>query len=50
MQKFWKGNLYSENRLHRNGMWCNRDCMRYLCAKGLIDLNFNKAVTDKKYQ
>ena len=46
-----KGNLHlTENRLSRNEMWCavgNHDYMSLICAKGLLDSNFNYAVIDK---
>ena len=44
-RKIGKGNLYlTENRLSRNEMWCAADDynnMCYICAKELLDSNFN---------
>ena len=51
--KILKGNLYlTENRLSKNEMWCASEThnnMRHICAKELLDLNFNLAVI-YKYQ
>ena len=44
------GRDLTENRLNRNKLWCaagNHNYMSHVCAKGFLDLNFNKAVTDK---
>ena len=44
-RKIGKGNLYlTENWLSRNEMWCasdNHNNMCYICAKELLDSNFN---------
>ena len=44
-RKIGKGNLYlTESRFSRNEMWCavvNHDHVRYICAKGFLDSNFN---------
>ena len=46
-RKFGKGNLYlSKYRLGRNeiGLWYaedNHSCMSQICAKGILDSNFN---------
>ena len=49
--KIGKGNLYlTENRLSRNEMLCssdNHNNMRHICAKELLDSNFNETVIDK---
>ena len=49
--KIGKGNLYlTENRLSGNEMWCaieNHNYMCQICAKGVLDSNFNQAVMDK---
>ena len=41
----WEGNLYlTENRLSRNEKWCasdNHNNMCHICAKELLDSNFN---------
>ena len=41
----WEGNLYlTENRVGRNEMWCasdNHKNMSHICAKELLDSNFN---------
>ena len=46
-----KGNLYlTENQLSRNKKWCasdNHNNMCHICAKELLDSNFNQAVISK---
>ena len=40
----------TENRLSRNEMWCaadNHNFMCHICAKGILDSNFNQAGIDK---
>ena len=50
-RKIGKGNLYlTENRLSRNKMWCaadNHNYMCHICAKGILDSNFNQAAIDR---
>ena len=49
--KIVRGNLYlTEDQLSRKEMWCaadNHNNMCHICAKELIDSNFNKAVNNK---
>ena len=44
-RKIGKGNLYlTENQFSRNEMWCasdNNNNMCYICAKELLDSNFD---------
>ena len=44
-RKIWKGNLcLTENRLEKNEIWFaedNHSYMCHICAKGLLDSNFN---------
>ena len=46
-----KGNLYlAKNWLSRNEMWCaagSHSYMSHLCAKAVLDSNFDYAVIDK---
>ena len=50
-RKIGKWNLHlTENLQSRNEMWCAADNHNYvchICAKGIIDSNFNEAVIDK---
>ena len=49
-RKIWKVNLYyTETRLRRNEMCYAVDNhnMCYICTKGFLNSNFNKAVIDK---
>ena len=51
--KIGEGNLYlTENQLSRNEIWYAEDnhiYMCHICAKGILDSNFNEAVIDTKH-